>query len=181
MKSIFRFLAGLWHGTISMFAIGTLQFGAIGDRLIVQEDAFKTGYECTTCGGSGKKDCSNCSGTGQVSHGGPVMRCGECEGNKVVTCPACNGKGGLLVAPETAERRPTTGTIMSAGPMCKWLKKGDQILYSNFAGYVMDLKRMSGEEVTMRLLHEAEVLALMKGHLTLSNLKGKSDVSFPAP
>ena len=142
------------------FNVGELTFEAIGDRILIQEDAFRSGYECDSCHGSGKSTLV------------PGARCAACEGTGVV-------KGGLAI-PETSERRPTSGTIVSAGPTCKWLKCGDSVLYSNFAGYVVDLDR-AGQPVTIRILHETEVLAKMSGHLELRSLRGKSEIATYQP
>jgi hypothetical protein len=54
---------------------------------------------------------------------------------------------------------------------------GDSVLYSNFAGHVVDLKTAVGQPVTMRILHETEILAGMEGQLTLANVAGKSEIS----
>lgn len=158
------------------FTLGSLSFWATGDRLLIQEDEFRSGYECQTCGGPGKVDCSNCDGAG---HNGP-KKCSHCNGDGKVICSACEGKGGLLIAPETSQRRPTSGKIVSAGPECKYLKVGDSVLYSNFAGYTIDLDR-AGAKVVLRILHETEILAAMSGQLTLAEMRSKSDIAMHSP
>jgi co-chaperonin GroES (HSP10) len=168
----------LTDSSVGSFDVGSIKFWAVGDRVLIEEDEFRTGFECASCEGKRKINCNNCAGTGVVSHGGPTLKCSACDGEGKITCATCQGKGALIIAPETAERRPTSGKVISAGPRCTMLKPGDAVLYSNFAGYVVDLAR-AGKPITMRILHETEVLARMEGHLTLANLKGKSDISFP--
>ena len=136
------------------FEIGPLKFEAFGDRIIVQEDAFKSGYECETCGGTG------------VSPLNPNMRCKD-----------CNGTGGLLAIPEVSQRRPTTGTIASVGPDVQHLKVGQSVMYSSFAGHTIDLDR-AGVPVVLRILHEPEVLSILEGHLELRSVRGKSEIAF---
>jgi len=157
--------------SLGVFELGDLKFRALGDRVIIVEDEFKTGYECTTCGGSGKAKCEDCAGTGY--HG--VKRCAHCVDGHVV-CGSCNGKGGLIIAPETAQRRPTTGKVVSAGSACEVLRPGQGVMYSNFAGYVVDLAR-AGKTITLRILHETEVLCEMDGQLELRNFKGKTEIA----
>jgi co-chaperonin GroES (HSP10) len=182
-----------FHRTPIKFSIGkSLKFWALGDRVLIEEDEFKSGYECSTCDGKGRTTCANCSGVGENSG----KKCSTCDAAGITTCPACNGKGGIIVAPEISERRPSTGQVVSVGHKCKMLNVGDTVLYSNFAGYVVDLdtgKQLhaapstvtsikSGSlgykgKVTLRILHENEILTGMDGHLTLTNLRGKNDIA----
>lgn len=155
-----------------VFEVEGLKFWALGDRVLIQEDEFKSGYECGECEGKGAVECVECEGKG--SHG--VKKCSHCGGQGVVRCQACGGKGGLLVAPETAQRRPTTGRVVSLGEACKVLELGQSVMYSNFAGYVVDLAR-AGKTITIRILHESEVLCGMDGQLQLRNLKGKTEIA----
>lgn len=157
------------------FDLGTLKFWALGDRVLIQQDEFKTGYECDTCGGSGKVPCEGCNGSG-ASVRIKAARCPNCQGEGATTCPACSGKGGLLIAPETAERRPTTGRVVSIGPDVETLNVGDNVLYSNFAGYAVDLVR-AGVPIVLRILHESEIMCAMDGHLDLKTLKGKTEIA----
>lgn len=165
----------------NVFSIGNLKFEALSDRLIILEDEFKTGYECSGCSGSGNIPCTACSTTGQRG----VKKCSDCDGKGHLRCTTCGGKGGLLIAPQITERRPTTGKVVSAGPgkttdqgtlIPMQIKLGESVMYSNFAGYVVDLER-AGQPICLRILHESEILCRMEGHLTLSNLKGKSEIA----
>jgi hypothetical protein len=120
----------------NILKLGTLNLEAYGDRIVVIEDEFRSGYECTTCGGKGKipceqcegtgaEVCDNCNGSGESSlvpgakctqcKGEKTQPCGTCNGSMTEVCPGCNGKGGLLVVPEQSVRRPTTGVIVSIG------------------------------------------------------------------
>lgn len=158
------------------FDLGHLKFEALGDRLIILEDEFKTGYECSKCNGHGKIGCYECSAQGTKPNG---KKCSSCEGSGHVVCDQCGGKGGLIIAPETAQRRPTTGRIVSAGDRVQHLRVDQNVMYSNFSGYVVDLER-AGQPICLRIVHETEVLCRIEGHLTLSNLKGKSDIALAA-
>lgn len=157
------------------FDLGHLKFEALGDRLIILEDEFKTGYECSECSGKRQVFCPECLGQKTKPNG---KKCSNCSDGYIV-CPTCNGKGGLIIAPETAQRRPTTGRIVSTGDRVQHLRVGQNVMYSNFSGYVVDLER-AGQPVCLRIVHETEVLCRIEGHLTLSNLKGKSDIALAA-
>lgn len=163
-----------WHKP-AKYALGTLNFWALGDRLLIEEDEFKSGFECETCGGSGRLKCASCDGSG-ASRVVKDAKCVPCGGNGKRICPECGGKGGLIITPDIAQRRPTTGTIVSAGHKCH-LSVGSKVMFSNFAGYVVDLARAGGGNTTLRILHESEILVGMDGSLTLANLKGKSEIA----
>jgi co-chaperonin GroES (HSP10) len=140
------------------FEVGAVGFCASGDRLVIEEDQFKSGYECKQCGGSGTVPST-------------------VVGGKAKTCPECDGKGGIIVVPEVSQRRPTTGIVRSAGEQCKVYKVGDGVLFSNFAGFALDLNRASGAPVCLRILHETEVLTKVRGHLELRAISNQREVS----
>jgi len=144
-------------GESEWFNVGEVGFAASGDRLVIEEDQFKSGYECKTCGGTGKV-------TSKVVAGA------------VKKCPECDGKGGLIVVPDNAQRRPTTGIVRSAGELCKVYKVGDGVLFSNFAGFAIDLQR-AGQPVCLRILHETEVLTKVRGHLELRAISSQREVT----
>ena len=158
-----------------IFELGDLKFWALGDRVLIIEDEFKSGYECSICNGSGKAPCGDCGGLGSTNRAGVDRKCPHCTNGRV-TCPECDGKGGLLVAPETSQRRPTTGRVVSVGPKCEVLKPGNSVLYSNFAGYVVDLARVNGK-TSLRILHESEILCAMEGHLDLRTVRDKNEIA----
>lgn len=138
------------------FEIGPLKFSGFGDRVLIEQDAFVSGYECPDCNGSG------------ISPLNPNM-----------TCKSCGGKGvreGGIIIPDESQRKPTTGSIVSVGPDCKYLKVGQAVLFSSYAGHTIDLDR-AGFRVVLRVLHETEVLCLMEGHLDLKTVRGKSDIA----
>lgn len=159
----------------NIFKVGHLTFEAIGNRTIIREDEFHSGYECAACKGKGSVECAGCKGSG-ISSTVAHARCSHCEGAGNVTCRECDGKGGLLIVSEQSQRRPTSGVVMSVGPDAHELTVGDSVLYSNFAGYVVDLETAEGP-TCLRILHENEILARMTGQLELRTLKGKSEIA----
>jgi co-chaperonin GroES (HSP10) len=139
--------------TDNKYEIGELKFEAFGDRIIVKQDEFKSGYECEDCGGSGYSKL-----------------------NPNIRCRTCDGRGALLVIPEVSERRPTTGQIVSIGPAVKYLKVGQCVMFSSFAGHNIDLDR-AGHPVVLTVLHEPEVLTLIEGHMELRSVRGKTELA----
>lgn len=151
---------------------------ASGDRIIVEEDKFKTGYECRTCDGErfSKNPCGNCNGTGKE---GLEQICRPCEGTGKSYCSTCQGRGGSIIVPETAAKRPTSGIIRSIGKDVNtiydelhrpigvrldnsgtpWLKIGDRVMYALFAGIAIQFKQRG----VCRILHENEVMCKLYG------------------
>ena len=153
------------------YAVGNVKFTALGDRVLVKEDDFRSGYDCTACNKSGRVTCAACGGSGKskvVTH----AKCSDCGGAGNVACAACNGKGALLYIPENSERRPTSGEIVSLGPDCTKLSLGQSVIYSNFAGHAMDI-----DNIVLRILHESEIYLIVDGHLEMRRLRSKSDVT----
>jgi hypothetical protein len=53
---------------------------------------------CTTCGGSGKRSCAGCNGTGRITRPGrdgqlDITTCTVCYGSRRMRCDPCNGTG----------------------------------------------------------------------------------------
>lgn len=78
------------------------------------------------------------------------------------------------MVPDVSQRRPSTGQVVSVGDKVKYFKVGDNVLYSNFAGHAMDLER-GGHKVVVRILHESEILASVKGHLELRSVRNEKE------
>jgi hypothetical protein len=161
----------------NVYRAGPVSFEAWNDRLVIVEDPFKSGYECDRCNQTGKLLCPDCNGLGTS---GVVMgaKCKVCRGDGSITCPDCNGKGELIVIPDAAKRRPTTGVIVSIGPKIKNLRKHDAVLYHDFVGCSFDLTG-AGEDgieraVTIRIIREDDVLVKVHGHMELSRMRKKN-------
>jgi co-chaperonin GroES (HSP10) len=96
-------------------------FTALGDKVLITLDQFKSGYECATCKGKGKV----------------VSKLTE----NLVLCPSCEGKsvkeGGIII-PDTAKMLANSGVVVSMGAKarkeCTEYKLGDRVLFSAHAG-----------------------------------------------
>jgi len=145
---------------------------ALDDQIIIEEDKFKSGYECTMCDGESYLDetCDFCKGAGKENVGTTEERmCRMCcppslletlstkPGKKL--CPTCKGQGSLIIAPQMSMRRPTSGVVKSIGPAVKTIKVGDRALYSMFAGTAINFKQKG----TIRIMHEHEVMSRLHG------------------
>lgn len=73
---------------------------AIEDKILVKMDAYKSGYECKKCGGSG-----------QVK--------GPYKDSEWESCPECKGKGGIIIIPNSSKVLPTSGVVISLGENTK--------------------------------------------------------------
>jgi len=106
----------------NVIKLGALTMEAHADRMLVLEDEFRSGMECTACVGKRKIKspeleelvCENCEGTGR-SILNKDARCARCRGTGRTICETCKGKGGTIIVADQSERRPTTGRILSIG------------------------------------------------------------------
>ena len=175
--------------------LGTLEMEAMWDRVIVVQDDFRFGTECTHCGAKDIRMisqteqrsvvvCPDCVGTGRVLKAGSdslMVNCVTCDRHGWVICPACNGTGaeaGLIAHPKDREQRPTTGTIVSKGERVVAFQRGDSVIYPSFAGHFWELQAvdLNGGDVTVTIgiLREEEILSRVKGHLELRRMKHSS-------
>ena len=166
----------------NILKLGTLEMEAHADRVIVVQDPFVSGYECTLCagkdvhGGKSRVCCTDCNGTGAVysSISGVSKKCSTCSGSGKIVCPECEGRGGLIIVSEVSERKPTTGTIASVGPDVVRFKRGEAVLFPSFSGHAMDFDVETKDgvvKVEICILRESEVLARVKGHLEMRRVK----------
>lgn len=151
----------------------TLALEAMQDNIIVEEDPFKTGYECKDCDGVGHLNeiCWKCKGALTIEsprRDEGLVPCGECIGRTSAgslintgfrPCKTCKGVGGSIVVPDEAIRRPSSGIIRTCGADCKTLKNGDRVLYTSYIGHAIDFKRKG----VLRVMHEHEIIAKIYG------------------
>lgn len=140
---------------------------AMGDRIIVRRDLMESEYICAECRGRGygEEVCGLCEGR-QQKDGVPCRQCVVMGFDRETRhpsgfriCSHCAGSGWRngIVIPESAQGVPVTGTVVSIGPGCQWLKLGDRVLHSKFAGHTLDRR---GETYTY--MREHEVISLLK-------------------
>jgi len=99
---------------------------------------------------------------------GGLMPCTKCQvsdkrGSSIISgfqqCTLCKGFGASMVVPEDSMRRPTSGKVVSLGPLCKFLKAGDHVVYSNMMGHATKFK---GKDV-LRVMREDEIMMRIHG------------------
>lgn len=157
-----------------------LALECMGDNIIVIEDRWRSGYECSMCDGNCYLDepCPVCNGEIRDDY-----ICSACypinqrqnpdfiaqRGKKL--CPKCNGLGATIVAPQESKRRPSSGTVVSTGPEVIYdergnilpshfrIRRGDRVLYTMFAGTVITLK----QKEDIRIMHSHEVYCKIYG------------------
>jgi hypothetical protein len=144
-------------------------FEALGERILVSIDVFKSGYECKVCGGTGRIkhecECVTCGHSGKkysaerieeirkdlgdsVAESRVAMVCPECGGDPAsvardVECDACHGRGAILVLPEESKNLPTTGVVVSMGSIAQEKASytiGDRVLFGAYAGQMIPTK-----------------------------------------
>ena len=143
-------------------------FRAMGDRVIVLEDPYKSGYECDECDGVGHHGvtCPFCKGTKFQKGDKEKGYCPDCNVGTLgvakslgyVPCEKCRGNAGYLIVPDDAKRRPPTGVIKARGKDCNLFDVGDRVMYTNYTGTDFELR--GGHKV--RIIKETDVMAEYK-------------------
>lgn len=114
---------------------------AIGDKIWVLVDEFKSGYECPKCGGKGKIASTIVEGI--------ERECPDCLGKGVI-------KGGLTI-PETAKSMPSTGVVVSMGPDTEYMqaksksKRMNEVITRNTNKFEVEEALWSAEEAEQKL------------------------------
>jgi len=144
------------------------QFLAVADKIIISIDDYRSGFECEKCKGTAKVEivcsCVTADRPGYKNRfNEPCEECGGDYGSKTrsVECPSCQGKGALIVIPQTAKVLPSTGTITSVGETCKLLSSrvGNRIVFSPHTGTMLPLKG----NVRLKIMREHEILCQVFG------------------
>jgi len=151
-------------------------FEAMGDKILVAVDVYKSGYECKECKGTGKitSHCA-CEDSGRpgykyVEPANDVqkdMKCPECLGDFISKrvdkeCSECKGKGALIWIPDQSKSMPTTGVIVSVGSEVKnlRLKNHSRVLFGAYTGVMIPTKAPG---VVFKVLRDIEVLCTIQG------------------
>lgn len=135
----------------------------IKDRILVQEDPFKSKYDCKECSGLGHLGvvCKYCKGTkydkGKEENG----YCRDCTVGEVgvgVTlgfeaCPTCKGVGGIITVPDENKRNTTTGNVLAIGKDVTEYKVNSKVMFTNFTGTPFKFL-----DIDFRVIHEDDVL-----------------------
>jgi co-chaperonin GroES (HSP10) len=179
--------------TENVLWVGETGFEADADKIIVVVDEHRSGFECLTCLAKDIRmvglntqvsfvPCKECDGKGKrpkVGNKSIEVKCTECDGAGAVPCPDCGGKGGTLATPDNTKDAPTTGKIVSIGPLVPAGKRklGDRVMFTSYCGsrYDVKLRLDNGSEkpVQLRILRDEEVVAKLHGRqLELRALKG---------
>jgi hypothetical protein len=115
-----RFSAIKLDGTnVAMINLGEFSYGieALGERVLVQVDKFRTKYECKDCEGLGRIiSLCECESEGHAgkSAANPMRVCSKCQGDfkssrVSAICETCKGRGATFFIPDSQRALPTTG------------------------------------------------------------------------
>jgi co-chaperonin GroES (HSP10) len=170
----------LWAVIKDQYMISPI-YGGNG-RVLVQEDPYKSKYECTDCGGVGHKGvvCKYCKGTkferGKEENG-YCRDCsiGEAGSSKTLgheACPTCHGTGGTIVIPDENQRNTTTGQVLaiSARDILE-VRVGDKVMFTNYSG--SPFKFM---DLDLRVIIEKDLLGKVKQ--LKKNVEGLTEGNF---
>lgn len=145
-------------------------FEALGEKILVSIDIYKSGYECRACKGRKRIEIlCHCEEIGRpgvryaleeisairealgdsIAEERAALPCPECLGDYVSMrrseiCEECKGRGAILHLPDSSKNLPTTGVVVSIGNLVDPLKAnfqiGDRILFGPYAGQMIPTK-----------------------------------------
>lgn len=137
-------------------------------RVLVQQDEFKSRFDCKTCGGKGYTNevCQYCQGTkfhNSKEENGECPDCTVGTSDARVTygktpCPTCSGKGGTIIIPDDAKSDTTMGNIIAIsdkGIDC--VKVGDKVMYGSYIGTKFEFMGL-----VLRIVVEKDLFCLVK-------------------
>jgi co-chaperonin GroES (HSP10) len=140
---------------------GKLGLEAIGNKILILIDKFKSGYECKDCNETGLFNSCACTKLGSfgVKENGRTCHFKEACERQVVgsTCRTCNGTGTTIKIPDNAKAIPTSGVIVSIGPEVTLRKIGERVLFGAHTGYFLPFKG----NAKIRCMREDEPLCLI--------------------
>lgn len=146
---------------IIFIVAGKLGLEAIGDKILILIDKFKSGYECKDCNETGKYVGCECTRRGDygVNLNGKVCSFRDAcdKQTEGATCKTCNGTGSTVIMPENARAIPTSGVIVSIGPACTKRKINERVLFGAHTGYYLPFKGAA----KIRVMREDEVMCLI--------------------
>lgn len=155
-----------------------LALEGMAEQIIVKQDKFKTGFECKECDGEGylEQRCGFCEGKGRENLGTENETfCRMCcprdmdsmywQAGKLL-CYVCKGRGATVIIPQNAQRKATSGIVVSCGAAVKALKVGERVLYSVFAGTEIEFKNRT----ILRIMHEHEIMCRLWGVAQLGDV-----------
>lgn len=140
---------------------GKLGLEAIEDKILVLIDKFKSGYECKDCNETGTYagcECTRRGSFGTKENGKICAFRDACARQQLgTTCRTCQGTGTTLIMPENARAIPTSGVIVSVGPLCKSRKITERVLFGAHTGYYLPFKGVA----KIRVMREDEAMCLI--------------------
>lgn len=123
---------------------GKLGLEATENKILILIDKFKSGYECKDCNETGKYIACECARRDSfgIKENGKVCGFRDNCGLQIIgeTCRTCKGTGTTLIMPENARAIPTSGVIVSVGPLCRTREVGERVLFGAHTGYFLPFK-----------------------------------------
>jgi len=155
-----RLATSLSNNTVFVVA-GKLALEAVENKILILIDKFKSGYECKDCNETGIYQGCTCArlGTPGVKENGKscVYRDGCSKQVVGTTCRTCKGTGSTLILPPNARGIPTSGVIVSVGPLANKRKINERVLFGAHTGYFLPFKG----NAKIRCMREDEILCLI--------------------
>lgn len=153
--------------------LDTYALRPIKDRVLVQQDGYKSARDCTKCKGIGHLNvkCSECKGRGTFRGKKDTDdKCTTCfilrdksqpasigawiNLNGHEPCDLCNGLGSSsIVVPDDSKIKTSTGNVIAIGRQVTEYKVGTKVMFTNYTGTPFEFVGLD-----FRLIHEMDIL-----------------------
>jgi chaperonin GroES len=85
-------------------------------------------------------------------------------GERVIVKRLCSDTtAGGIILPDSAKQRSLRGEVVSSGPSCEWVKKGDEVVFGEYSGFSLSFGHIDAGMDDCLIMNEEDILAKVGG------------------